>query len=225
MLRPNPPPRPPYRDTINIFVWFLPNGLVNVVVAPSANLETDSRYKPQDITWPDGVRYMWDDGKRNPPAPDGYVIGANNSPTIPVVSGLLADLISEAKQEHVRYNALRLNNAVFTGTKILDGFPVSQQGYGLINAAQSWDQLAKMAKADDPQNAELTSFTVSRKEGQKTIEVQGFQADVAKPGEKLDGEILITRRGGYPGARKYTLSLRGNDGGVVLLDHAATLER
>jgi Subtilase family len=225
MLRRNRQLEPPYRDTINSFVWFLPNGLVNVVVAPSANLETDSRYKPADITWPDGVRYMWDEGKRNPPAPDGYVIGANNSPTIPVVSGLLADLISEAKREHVRYNAVRLNNAVFTGTKLLDGFPVGQQGYGLINAPQSWDQLAKMAKADDPNNAELTSFTLSRVEDGKTMEVQGFQADVANPGEKLDGEILITRRGGYAGARKYTFSLRGNDGSVALLDHAATLER
>ena len=225
MLRRNRQVGPPYRDTLNSFVWFLPNGLVNVVVAPSANLETDSRYKPQDITWPDGIRYMWDNGKRNPPAPNAYVIGANNSPTIPVVSGLLADLISEAKRERVRYNAARLNNAVFTGTHLLDGFPVSRQGYGLINAAQSWDQLAKMAKADDPKNDELTSFTLSRIEGPNTIEVQGFQADVAKPGEKLDGEILITRRGGYAGGRKYTLSLRGDDGSFALLDHEAILER
>jgi hypothetical protein len=138
---------------------------------------------------------------------------------------VLADLISEAKREHVRYNAARLNNAVFTGARLLDGFPVSQQGYGLINAAQSWNQLAKMAGADDPSNAELTSFTLSRTEGQKTIEVQGFQADVAKPGEKLDGEILITRHGGYAAGRKYTFSLRGDDGSFVLLDHAATFER
>jgi hypothetical protein len=225
MLRRNRQLGPPYRDTINSGVVFLPNGLVNVVVAPSANLETDSRYKPGDITWPDGVRYMWDNGKRNPPAPDGYVIGANNSPTIPVVSGLLADLISEAKREHVRFNALRLNNAVFTGTKLLDGFPVSQQGYGLINAAQSWNQLAKMAKADDPNNPELTSFTLSRTEDGKGMEVQGFQADLSEPGEKLSGEIEVTRHGGYAGGRKYVLSLRGNDGSFALLDHAAILER
>jgi hypothetical protein len=225
MLRRNRQVGSPYRDTINSFTWFLPNGLVNVVVAPSANLETDSRYEPQDITWPDGIRYMWDDGKRNPPAPDGYVIGANNSPTIPVVSGLLADLISEAKREQVRYNAVRLNNAVFTGTKLLVGLPLSQQGYGLVNAAQSWDQLSKMAKADDPRNPELTSFTLSQVEGDKTLDVQGFHADLAKNGETLSGEILITRHGGYAGGRKYTLSLRGDDGSFVLLDKKATLDR
>ena len=148
MLRRNRQVGPPYRDTINSFVWFVPNGLVNVVVAPSANLETDSRYTPEDIAWEDGKRSFRDD-RFDPPAPDGYVIGANNSPAIPVVSGMLADLISEAKQEHVRYDATRLNDAVFTGTRLLDGFPVSQQGYGLVDAARSWDQLSKMAKADD----------------------------------------------------------------------------
>jgi hypothetical protein len=225
MLQRNRQIGPPYRDTINSFVWWLPNGAVNTVVAPSANLETDSRYKPQDITWPDGKRHNFDDNRFNPPAPDGYVMGANNSPTIPVVSGLLADLISEAKQEHVRYNAARLNNAVFTGAGLLEGIPASQQGYGLINAARSWDQLSKMAKADDPANPELTSFTFSRTDGQAKTDVEGFQSDLATPGEKLNGEILITRHGGFAGGRKYALSLRGDTGGFVLVDHAVTLDR
>jgi hypothetical protein len=223
MLRRNRQLGPPYKETINSFVWFLPNGLVNVVLAPSANLETDSRYKPQDMLFPDGRRYMWDEGKKNPPAPDGYVIGANNSPTIPVVSGLLADLISEAKREHVRYDVDRLNNSVFTGARLLEGFPASEQGYGLVNAAQSWDQLSKMANADDPSNPELTSFTVSRADGDKTINVQGFQADLVKAGASLRDELVITRHGGYAGSRLYTFALRGNDGSFTLLDRGAAL--
>jgi hypothetical protein len=222
MLRRNRQLGPPYEDTINSFVW---DGLVNVVLAPSANLETDSRYKPQDLIFPDGIRYMWTNGKRNPPAPAGYVIGANNSPTIPVVSGMLADLISEAKREHVRYDAIRLNNAVFLGARLLKGIPVSRQGYGLINAARSWDQLARMAKADDPANPELTSFTVSRTEGDKTVDVQEFHAELAKAGERVEGEVWITRHGGYAGGRKYALSLRGDDQGFELLDHEAMLVR
>lgn len=225
MLRVNRQLAPPYLDTINSFVWNLSNGLVNTVLAPSANLDTDSRYKPGDITWPDGRRHTFQDDYFNVPAPDGYTIGNNPSPTIPVVSGVLADLISEAKRDHVRYNAARLNNAIFTGTRLLEGFPLSQQGYGLINAVQSWGQLVKMAKADDPANPELTSFTLSRMEGGHTEEVQGFHADLANVGEKLDGEIWITRRGGYAGGRKYTFSLRGNDGTYTLLDHQATLVR
>ena len=225
MLRRNRQLEPPYRDTINSFVWSLPDGLVNVVLAPSANLETDSRYMPQDVIGEDGKRRAYSGESFNPPAPYGYVIGANNSPTIPVVSGLLADLISEARQEHVRYNAVRLNNAVFTGTRLLEGFPVSQQGYGLVNAAQSWDQLSKMAKADDPANPELTSFTISRVVAGDTIEVQGFHADLFEPRERFEDEVWITRRGGYAGERRYTFSLRGNDGSYELLDREATLER
>jgi hypothetical protein len=225
MLQRNRQIGPPYRDTINSFVWWLANGAVNTVVAPSANLETDSRYVPQDIIFPDGERYMWDDGKQNPPAPEGYVIGANNSPTIPVVSGILADLISEAKHDHVRYNALRLNNAIFTGTKLLDGFPLSQQGYGLVNAARSWDQLFKMARADDPKNPELTSFTFSRLESGNRVVVQGFQADLEQPDKKFDSEIWITRHGGYARGRRYSFSLRGNHGNYKLIDDEATLVR
>ena len=222
MLRRNRQLGPPYKDTINSFVW---DGLVNVVLAPSANLETDSRYKPQDLVFPDGVRYMWTDGKKNPPAPDGYVIGANNSPTIPVVSGLLADLISEAKRDHVRYNAIRLNNAVFTGAHPLEGIRASRQGYGLINAAQSWDQLVKMAKADDPANSELTAFTISRAQFSEAADVQEFHQDLAKAGEAVTGEVWITRHGGYAAGRKYTFSLRGDSEGFELLDHDATLAR
>jgi hypothetical protein len=222
MLRRNRQLGPPYKDTINSFVW---DGLLNVVLGPSANLETDSRYEPQDLVYPDGIRYMWQGGKKNPPAPSGYVIGANNSPTIPVVSGMLADLISEARREHVRYDAIRLDNAAFTGARLLKGISVSRQGYGLINANNSWNQLDKMAKADDPANPELTSFAVSVMDGGKMREVQEFQRDLAHAGEKIEGEVWITRHGGYAGGRKYSFSLRGDDEGFELLDHEATLVR
>jgi hypothetical protein len=223
MLKRNRQIGPPYKDTINSFVWWLPNGAVNTVVATSANLETDSRYEPQDLTWEDGKRHNFSDERFNPPAPDGYVIGANNSPTIPVVSGLLADLISEAKHEHIRYNAVRLNNAVFTGTKLLEGIPASQQGYGLVNAERSWQQLSGMAKADDPNNPELTSFTFGEVKEGKTVSVQGFQADLDRAGKTVDGEIQITRHGGYAGPRRYTFALRGDSASYTLLDHEATL--
>lgn len=225
MLRRNRQLAPPYLDTTNSFIWDLPNGFVNSVLAPSANLETDSRYDPQDLTWGDGLRHFFRDDRFNPQAPDGYVIGSNESPTIPVVSGVIADLISEAKHEHVRYSAIRLNHAIFTGTRLLSDIPLSQQGYGLINAAKSWDQLSRMANADDPANSELTAFTVSRVEAGRSTEVQGFHADLTKPGEKIEGELWITRHGGYKAGRGYAFSLRGNDGTYELLDNKAILER
>jgi hypothetical protein len=224
MLRRNRQIGPPYRDTINSFVWWLPNGMVNTVVAPSASIETDSRYMPQDITWEDGKRHNFSDNSFNPPAPDGYVIGSNASPTIPVVSGILADLISEAKREHIRYNALRLNNAIFTGARLLEGIPASQQGYGLVNAEQSWNQLTKMAKADDPSNPQLTFFTFAQTKHRKSIQVQGFQTEFDNAGETVESEIEITRHGGYPGPRRYTFALRGDSASFTLLDHEGSLK-
>jgi Subtilase family len=223
MLRRNRQVGPPYREVINSFVQFVPSGLVNTVLAPSANIMGQSRYMPMNLPSEDGIRRFM--GRPGVPAPVGYDIGSNNSPTIPVVSGVLADLISEAKREHVRYNALRLNNAIFTGTRLLEGFPVWQQGYGLIDADRSWRQLVEMAKADDPGNKELTSFTVSRMQAGRSAEVQGFHADLGRPGEKLEEDIWVTRQGGYSGGRKYTLSLRGNDGSYELLDHKAIMLR
>jgi hypothetical protein len=224
MLRRNRQLEPPYRDTINPGIPFISNGLVNKVYAPSANLETDSRYQPDDITWEDRKRHSFDDNHFDPPAPNGYMIGSNPSPTIPVVSGVLADLISQAKRQNVRYSVDRLNEAVFTGTRLLDGFPLSQQGRGLINAAQSWAQLEKMAKADDLKNPKLTSFTISQTDGGKSVEVQGFHTDLVKSAP-IEEELWVTRRGGYAGGRKYSFALRGNDGSVTLLDTKGTLVR
>jgi hypothetical protein len=82
-----------------------------------------------------------------------------------------------------------------------------------------------MAKADDPANPDLTSFTVSRVEAGKTLDVQEFHEDLAKAGEKVAGEVWITRHGGYAGGRKYFLSLRGDNTGFELLDHEAMLVR
>ena len=216
---------PPYKDTINSFVWDMTNGIMNTILAPSVNLETESRYDPLDLPAPNGRKSSFSQTNYDPPAPDGYVIGSNNSPTIPVVSGVLADLISEARLEHVRFDAARLDAALFTGARLLNGFPVSQQGYGLVNAARSWDQLVKMARADDPANPELTSFSIARDLDGKKIEVQGFNQSIDKPWTKIEGEIWITRHGGYAGDRQYTFGLRGDHRSFELLDHEATLSQ
>ncbi len=224
MLRRNRQLPPPYREAINGGVWFTTDGQVNTVLAPSASLVTQSRYMPFAVPWEDGRTHITKDALASP-APAGYAIGANPSPTIPVVSGILADLISEARRQHVRYDAARLTQAVFTGTRTLDGFSAAEQGFGLVNAAGAWNQLVKMSTADDPKNPVLTSFAVARMEDGRLKKVNGFHADLPQPGETLHGDVWITRRGGYSGGREYTLSMRANDGTYMLLDQKVTLVR
>jgi hypothetical protein len=224
MLRRNRQTSPPYQEAVHGFYdagrsW----GLVNSVFAPSGQLNTESRYMPFSIVFADGRRHSFEDDRLDSPAPAGYWIGANESPTVPVVSGVLADLISEARHEHVRYTTPRLNQAIFTSARIIPGIPIYQQSYGLIQADAAWNQLAKMGKADDPANNVLTSFAVSQLENGQQKPIDGYYREVTAPHGSVDGEIWITRRGGYAGARPYSFALRGDDGTYTLLTAKAAL--
>jgi len=224
LLRRNRQTSPPYVEYINGGVFFCPDGIVNTIAAPSAQLGTESRYMPYDFVSEDGNRYN-QEKKLQAFAPPGYSIGANPSPTIPVVSGVLADIISEAKRQHIRFDGARLTQAVFTGARWIRGIPSTTQGFGLVNAAGAWEQLAKMAKADDPDNPVLTSFIATRKENGKSRVVNGFQADLPKAGGPFAGELWLTRIGGYGGGRDYELSVRGDDGTYEILDPKVSFVR
>lgn len=224
MLRRNRQLSPPYAEVANGDVWFTASGLINTVLAPSTSLITQSRYMPFALTWEDGKLHI-NKALLVPPSPDGYLIGDNPSPAIPVVSGILADLITEARREHIRYNAMRLVQAVLTGSHLLPETPTSQQGFGLVDAAGAWNQLARMATADDPSNTILTWFSVARPENGGLKEIDGFQADFAQSTGTVDEELWITRHGGYPGGRAYDFNLRGDDGTYKLLDQKAILPR
>jgi hypothetical protein len=225
MLRRNRQLPPPYLEAMNSEVWFKEDGLVNTVLAPSASLVTESRYVPVDLPWADGKRHITQD-ILDPPAPDGYSIGANNSPTIVVVSGVLADLISEARRRHVRYGSVRLTNALLISAKQVSGFSAAEQGYGLVDAAGAWYQLEKMANADDPKNPTLTSFTIARDRDGKRVEVHGFHANLPTPGgDTIRGDLWLTRIGGYAGARAYRLDLQADDGTYTILDRDVSFAR
>src|SRR5260370_37584528 len=101
-------------------------------------------------------------GKRVGSMPAGCSIRSGDSVVIPVVSGVLGDLISEAKRMHVRYDGMRLNQALLTGARWLPDFTAAAQGAGGVNASGEWKQMAKMARADDPVNPGLASFSTSQ---------------------------------------------------------------
>ena len=226
MLRRNRRTSGPYVEAIHDFYSSSRNwGLVNGILAPSGQLNTESRYMPFGIEFADGKRHTFADDRFDPPAPAGYWIGANESPTIPVVSGVLTDLMSGARHEHLRYNTLRLNQAIFAGARLIDGIPTYEQGYGVVNAAGAWEQLVKMARADDPANPELTSFTFSHLEDGRTKEIDGYYREATTPGGELKDAIWVTRHGGFAGGREYRFSLRGDDGTYSLLKTKAKLRR
>jgi hypothetical protein len=223
LLRRNRQTSPPYVEYINGDVFFSPDGIVNTIAAPSAQLGTESRYLPYMFLSEDGKRY--DEGRLQAFAPPGYSIGCNPSPTIPVVSGVVADLISAARQRHVRYDGPRLTQAVLTGARWIKDIPSTTQGYGLVNAAGAWGQLSRMGAGDDSTNPVLTSFSASRMDKGQRRTVNGFHADVPRAGGTLAGELWLTRHGGYAGGREYRLSVRGDEGTYAVVDEKVTFVR
>lgn len=226
MLRRNRQLGPPYWDAVNGGVDLFPDGRINLILAPSANLTTESRYMPFDRLFKDGRRHF--DGiidAMSPPSPDGYTIGANPSPTIPVVTGILADLVGEARREHVRFSAPRLTEAVAIGARVLGDFPAAQQGFGVVDANAAWEQLKAMSAVDDPNNPVLTSFTVEEAVQGDRKPVQGYQADEVPDGQTISGELWVTRHGGYAGPRSYRLDLKLDDKTYSLPDRKAVFIR
>lgn len=202
---------PPYRETINGGTWSSwspnPGGIENFLLAPSASLTTQSRYLPVDYPRADGrIGPDWDTRSFDPPAPAGYAVGENPSPTITIVTGLVADLIALARRHHIRYDAVRMSNALFTGSRIVAGFPASVQENGLVNALGAWRQLVAMNRVDDPADPELTHFDVLRYPDKSPID--GYFENILKPSGDLIRRIWIVRRGGYAGSRVYHLSMR-----------------
>jgi len=201
------------------------DGTINEIVAPSAALTAQSRSYPHTYKGADGRRYFSPNYAESP-APDGYEIGSNASPTISYVSGVIASVVSLAKQRNIRYDATRIADAVFLSSKLVPGFPAAVQSHGLIDASGMWHQLETMSQVDDPNSAELTSFEVSRGKDVARTRVYGYTEEFEKSGdEPIDRELWVTRHGGDSGARRYRLLLRGDIGGFSLRETIADLPK
>jgi hypothetical protein len=205
---------PPYLEGINAQVMFRPDGEVNVVLAPSTNLMVECRYAPAAYPGEDGIRRM-SPTFLCPPAPDGYGVAANPSPTIPVVSGAIAVLSSLARRNGIRYNARRMTLAIMGSARHLPDFPIMRQGRGLLDIPAAWDLLRGAARADDPHEATLVSFDC--------LSGSGFAED--DPPLNGTRTILVARRGGALGGQKYRLELRGDLDAFKLLDKRITAAR
>ncbi|HZZ00436.1 MAG TPA: hypothetical protein VFE36_12775, partial [Candidatus Baltobacteraceae bacterium] len=200
---------PPYREILNGGGWGGDDdGIANMIYAPSSSLTTQSRYMPYDFPRAGGNNGHSNDVDWRAPA--GYTMSANPSPTIPFGTGIVADLIGLARRHHVRYDAFRMANAVFTGSRVLTGFPGSEQINGLIDARNAWRQLQAMNRVDDPSFPTLTRFEVFDAGGRQ---INGFFEVIAYPKGDVTRSIRIARRGGYAAGRRYRLTVRRGDTG------------
>ncbi len=220
MSRRNAQLAPPHREAMNSAVMMAPEGTVNTLLAPSVILPAVSRYAPSIYRGADN-RYYMTEGWAASPAPEGYGIGMNPSCTIAYASGVVASLLSAAQQNQVRYDNVRLLNALFVGAHAIAGFAAAEEGHGLIRVDGAWRQLNAMAKTDDPSNAVLTHFELSDAQG----EVRGYAESFLATGQSVERSLWITRRGGSAQDRTYRLRLNTQSDGFKLAQSKLVLPR
>lgn len=196
--------------SVNSYLAFDEAGFVNRVLAPSVSLQAESRYSllMQGELRSDLAPAA---SAQNPAAPVGYSVGANMSPTISLASGLIADLVSLARQERVPYNVPRLRDAVFTSAELVAGWPASVQGHGVINVSKAWDHLVALHRFEDRPGAPLTTFvTKSRREGRLSV-VGGWREEFERnDAAPVTRSLFVTRKSEGNDGRHYALRLRGD---------------
>lgn len=239
MLRRNRQAPPPWIESTTSYPPWRLDGTLNVLLAPSANLGTAFRAGPLAVR--DSLGQYWNSYRPSTPAPaapSGYMINANMSPTIPVISGVLADLIGLARHDHVPYNDARLIDALDGSARLIAGFSIREQGNGLVQADAAWHLLRQMARADA--GGPLTHFDVLRAVDPTRTDAAapraatvGFLEDWSEsaatsdsPRPPISRAVWVIRRGGPSAARAYRLRWRANDGVFAFAsDTAVTVRR
>lgn len=95
--------------------------------------------------------------------PNGYEIGGGTSQAAPTVAGLLALMISAAKQSGVHYSAASLKQALVASGDALSYSPY-EVGSGLVNIQRAWDRLrilTTMTEGDFEVTAPVETVTSS----------------------------------------------------------------
>ena len=104
------------------------------VLAPTEWLSSGSLYYPGFVE------------TRTFPAP--YQIGDGTSQATPTAAGVVALLISAAKQNGTPYSPLQIKRALMSSARFLQRYQAYEQGTGLINVSSAWAALRRAAEPD-----------------------------------------------------------------------------
>jgi len=139
-----------------------------------------------------------------------YGPSGGTSAASPNAAGLLALLVSAAKQTGVRYDVARLRAALATTARFLPGEEARAQGYGLIQINDAWTALQR-ANQWEPSRFVTEAAVVNaegiteRTDGRGLFEMSGWM-----PGSIGQRQITVTRIGGPADAEIYRLKWKGS---------------
>lgn len=144
--------------------------------------------------------------------PPGYAISCCTSATSPYAAGVVALLISAAKQTNTPYSMETLDRALRFSSKFLPGFQSHEQGNGALDIAAAWQALRN--PIDPPRIVAsagivhpLAQYAARGHEGKGIFEFDGWTAGVS--GTR---QIRLRRESGPDGPITYSVNLSGNDG-------------
>lgn len=174
------------------------------LVAPMERLSSD-------LPWNAGIAAV----PRNAPTrrvPPGYQISCCTSATSPYTAGVLALLISAAKQSNMRYTAETLSYALRTSAVPVTGFQAHQQGNGALDLAGAWRVLAR---AFEPPRISasarivhpLAHYSARGPHGSGILEIEGWT-----PGMTGVRTMVLRRESGPPQSLAYELDWSADDG-------------
>lgn len=144
--------------------------------------------------------------------PSGYRISCCTSASSPYAAGVLALLISAAKQQGVPYSVETLGRALRVSARFLPTAQAHQQGNGLLNLQAAWRELQRRVEAPTitmtAANVHaLARYAASGRSGVGLFEREGWHA---KSSGRRD--LGLTRESGPPDPVTYRVSWTGNDG-------------
>jgi hypothetical protein len=141
-----------------------------------------------------------------------YFMGdGQSSMAAPMVAGLLADLISAAKQTGVAFDAERLRFAVVGSARHVPRWPIDRQGGGVPDIAAAWSILKSETA---PPVRILSEVPISRQPGYSRtpgIGVGLYESRGWPPGTSGVRDITLYRTNGPTQATVYRLTVIGDD--------------
>jgi hypothetical protein len=146
--------------------------------------------------------------------PACYDIAGGTSTAAPVLAAVAATLLSGARQEGIPVTARQLSWALRVSARFLPASTVREQGLGIPQADRAWEAVVgrltpTAIRVEAPLDHVLTSY--ARPNGKATgrglYEREGWTA-----GQRGTRVVRLTRTSGVPGAVRYRLSWKGNDG-------------
>lgn len=159
-------------------------------------------------------RQEWQEKKGFYTLPPGYAMGTGTSTATPVAAGAAALLIGAARQKNIPYDAMRLQAALFGGTRRVEGIPAFAQGNGLIQLDRSLALLEKFERSPPIQIESRASVRTWNRQfpnvpaqGRGLYEQQGWAA-----GTRGVRTMTFKRTSGPAKPMRFDIAWRGNDG-------------